>query len=229
MKNNPLQLKYLNLAVVVYSSFILATILAYFLINTPHISPLQDTNQEIPVNNGNAGLSNHTISHLLDFAESLVGTTPFLTINGKHYHSDCSGFVLATYQSVGMDLLEYKEEIEYEAQENLVQVLYKISQNKNWLHYEIPLPGDLVFFNNTYDKNNNGIADDPLTHIGLVQSINADETIFFYHLLNPDNGVLLSRLNRIHPMDPEKNDALSQNPDNQLAGDLFCCFARVDG
>ena len=228
MKHNPVQVKYLNLAIVVYSSFIIATLLAYFLKNTPLISPIQNTNQEIRVNHGNEGLSNHTISLVLEFAESLVGSTPSLTINGKHFNSDCSGFVLAAYQSAGLDLLDNKRELDYETDDNLVQVIYKMSENKGWLHSDIPLPGDLIFFNNTYDKNNNGIVDDPLTHIGLVHSMNTEGTVFFYHLLNPEHGILLSRLNRNHPLDPEKNDPLSQNRDSYLAAELFCCFARVD-
>jgi hypothetical protein len=42
-----------------------------------------------------------------------------------------------------------------------------------------PLPGDLVFFDDTWDLDGDGRADDPLTHVGLVERIEADGTVVF--------------------------------------------------
>lgn len=98
---------------------------------------------------------------------------------------------------------------------------------------EKPQPGDLVFFDYTYDKNRNGKVDDPLTHVGVVSSI--------------DDGVLIvvhrsSRgITRLHvtPSNPGVhkqgktvlNDYLRQpgyGPKNgkRLAGQLLRGFAR---
>jgi len=40
-------------------------------------------------------------------------------------------------------------------------------------------PGDLVFFDNTWDYNGDGIINDPLTHVGIVERQEADGTIVF--------------------------------------------------
>ena len=40
-------------------------------------------------------------------------------------------------------------------------------------------PGDLVFFDNTWDYNGDGMANDPLTHVGIVERQEDDGTIVF--------------------------------------------------
>jgi len=40
-------------------------------------------------------------------------------------------------------------------------------------------PGDLVFFDNTWDYNGDGMTNDPLTHVGIVERQEADGTVVF--------------------------------------------------
>ena len=44
-----------------------------------------------------------------------------------------------------------------------------------------PLPGDLVFFDRTYDANKNGRVDDELTHVAIVVAVDKDGTILSVH------------------------------------------------
>ena len=45
---------------------------------------------------------------------------------------------------------------------------------------EWPAPGDLIFWHDTYDRNRNGRADDPFTHVGVVEYV-VDGTVLFVH------------------------------------------------
>ncbi len=63
----------------------------------------------------------------------------------------------------------------------------KLYKNKN---YQI---GDLIFFNNTYDKNRDGKLNDELTSIGLITNIDKENTISF--LINMSGKVTLKYMN----------------------------------
>ena len=43
----------------------------------------------------------------------------------------------------------------------------------------IARPGDLVFFDNTWDYNGDGLVNDPLTHVGIVERQEQDGTVIF--------------------------------------------------
>ena len=45
-----------------------------------------------------------------------------------------------------------------------------------------PMIGDVVFFDNSYDRNRNDRLDDLLTHIAIVVSVDEDETVHMMHL-----------------------------------------------
>jgi hypothetical protein len=40
-------------------------------------------------------------------------------------------------------------------------------------------PGDLVFFDNTWDYNGDGLVNDTLTHVGIVERQDPDGTVVF--------------------------------------------------
>ena len=58
-------------------------------------------------------------------------------------------------------------------------------------------PGDLVFFDNTYDRNRNGRRDDPLSHIAIVETVERDGTATLIHL--GSGGVVRIRMNLREP------------------------------
>jgi hypothetical protein len=56
------------------------------------------------------------------------------------------------------------------------------AQGRGWLHHrKVPEPGDLVFFDRTYDSNKNGRQDDELSHIAVVISVDPDATVHMVH------------------------------------------------
>lgn len=44
-----------------------------------------------------------------------------------------------------------------------------------------PRPGDIAFFDNTFDRDHDGRVDDPLTHVAVVLSVDAAGTILLAH------------------------------------------------
>lgn len=97
-----------------------------------------------------------------------------------------------------------------------------------------PHPGDLVFFDHTYDRNRNGRVDDPLSHVGVVSAIEANGTLVVVH--KSSRGITTLRLTTSAPAVHRRggrvlNDYLRQpgyGPANgrRLAGQLVHGFAR---
>jgi hypothetical protein len=97
-----------------------------------------------------------------------------------------------------------------------------------------PLPGDLVFFKETYDRNRDGRRNDGLTHVGLVDDVEADGTVVIIHRVA--RGVVRYRMNLGHPdqaASPQGrrwNDWLrTEQPGApaQLTGQLFAGYATL--
>jgi hypothetical protein len=108
---------------------------------------------------------------------------------------------------------------------------------ERWRGGDWPAPGDLVFFDDTWDRNGNGRMDDPFTHLGLVEWVDAEGTVTFLHragagvvrghlaLDRPDtfraaNGAELNAPLRVRVSKDDRAPA--------LAGELFVGFGRID-
>ncbi len=128
--------------------------------------------------------------------ESLVGKHS-LVVNGVTYPNDCTGLVRAAYAFASIDLAARFGR--YAG--NGVQRLYRTLQAAGLLYAtRYPAPGDLIFWDNTYDANGNGRADDELTHVGLVLSVGADGSIRYLHY-HIRLGPFVERMNLTRPDD----------------------------
>ncbi len=125
---------------------------------------------------------------------SLVGKSE-LVVNGTRYPMDCTGVVRAAYAFGGLDLA-YRFAF-YPG--NGVARLYGTLRDAGLLYAtRYPAPGDLVFWDDTYDANGNGRADDPLTHVGMVVEVDEEGTVSYLHH-NYRRGPVVERMNLIHP------------------------------
>ncbi len=120
----------------------------------------------------------------------------YFSVNNTYYHYDCSGFVMATWDLGGIQLLK---NMNYEKSQSGVIAIHDHLKSKGKLFIDPKrvLPGDLVFFHNTYDRNKNKKNDDLLTHIGLVISKSNDGTMIF--LNRTSRGITEDRLNLTYP------------------------------
>ncbi|MBN1697082.1 MAG: C40 family peptidase [Spirochaetales bacterium] len=172
---------------------------------------------------------------LLEGAEYVLGKNNMI-VGGRHFEADCSGTVRAIYFYAGIDLAADFDR--YTG--NGVARLYKILRSKDLLYKtDIPQTGDIVFWDNTYDKNGDGKRNDPLTHVGMVVDVQKDGTIEYIHrdylkgnvkakmnLLKPDifcekNGDDLVILNT--PIRMKKGTSYDGD---HLSGQLFRVFGK---
>ncbi|MFM2162110.1 MAG: hypothetical protein RLZZ383_1622 [Pseudomonadota bacterium] len=145
-----------------------------------------------------------------------------LTSGTAGFRQDCSGFVLAALHKVGID------------SGGSAADLYARAEAAGAVHRDSrPAIGDLVFFDNTYDRNGNGVRDDALSHIGVVIDVEDDGTVTLAHD-GTSRGKTTLRMNLLHPHEATSPDgetwngvlrASSTGP--RLAGELFAGFATV--
>ena len=118
--------------------------------------------------------------------------------------------------------------------------IFRLIQSSGQLYHDpfLVLPGDLIFWDNTYDRNRNGRLDDPLTHVAIAERVDADGTIHYLH--RGSRGVTVGYLNLARPEQQRDetgkpvNSGIRQRrpgdpPDARyLASQLFVAFGRFD-
>lgn len=127
-------------------------------------------------------------------ASRLVGARTIQTGN-RFIAYDCAGVTRAIYLSQGIDLYEGGEQ---KAQANGVRLIYEHVRAYGRTHHGPTVrPGDLVFFDNTWDSNQDGILNDPLTHVGIVEAVEQNGTVVFISRVS--NAIERYRMNLRDP------------------------------
>jgi hypothetical protein len=118
-----------------------------------------------------------------------------MRVGERRFRADCSGTILAIYYAAGIDLApEFQQE-----SGNGVQRLYAIAEDRHLAYRpELPRPGDVVFWDNTYDRNGDGLWNDELTHAGVVVDVRPDGTIQYVHY-HYRRGIVLEHMNLLTP------------------------------
>jgi len=173
-------------------------------------------------------------------AETFLGQKPnaIVSVKGKKFMLDCIGTVSAIYYGVGVDVqIDFRR---YSG--DGVSRLYQSLRALNVLHRDrYPRPGDIIFWDNTWDANGDGdLTDDPLTHAGIVMAVDDDGTIHYVHE-HVVRGVVIEAMNLLHPRDyyaPDgrivnsamaMNSGISRhdNPAHWTSGDLWDSFGDI--
>ena len=127
-------------------------------------------------------------------ARDLIGKSE-IVVRGRRFNMDCSGVVSAAYFAAGIDLT--KEFNRYRG--NGVSRIYQTLDRRDLLYdSKIPVPGDIIFWDNTYDRNGDGKWNDLLTHMGVVVSIGEDGRVEYVHE-NYRKGVVVEYMNLLSP------------------------------
>lgn len=170
---------------------------------------------------------------IVEAAYSLVGRRS-LVVGGERFSADCTGTVLAAYYAAGIDLRDHFSRFTG----NGVTRLYKMGEHYNLMHApRQPQPGDVIFWDNTYDRNRDGRFNDPLTHNGVVVEVKPNGQIEYVHY-NYARGVVVEKLNLNRPDTHEDRGTLVNSPmrmrrdrhikpDAWLASHLFRAFAGL--
>jgi hypothetical protein len=158
-----------------------------------------------------------------------------LIIRGKRFNMDCTGTVLAIYYYAGIDLA--RDFTKYTG--NGVTRLYKSLEAQELLYdTRFPVTGDIIFWDNTYDRNGDGRWNDTLTHVGMVMNVSANGDVEYVHL-NYRRGIIIEHMNLREPHTHQRiekgqmriinspmrmKQAGSAHPQNWLSGQLFKIF-----
>jgi hypothetical protein len=127
-------------------------------------------------------------------AETFVGKRT-IRVGSRTFAPDCTGLVLAIYYSTGIDL----EQVFPRYRGNGVVRLHSALEDDRLLHQgPRPEPADLVFWDNTYDANEDRKWNDALTHVGMVMEIAREGTVVYVHY-NYRKGVVLAQMNLARP------------------------------
>ncbi len=173
-------------------------------------------------------------SAIIHSAVRLLGSKT-ITIQGRRINYDCAGVTRAIFLEHGIDL--YRSNL-VEVNANGVRLIHNHVRQHGMLHQDANVrPGDLVFFDNTWDFNGDGLFNDPLTHVGIVEQIEPDGTVIF--ISRVAGAVARYRMNLSHPHIHKTaegrvlNDYIRRkrltDPDNiaRLTGELFSFYGNL--
>lgn len=122
---------------------------------------------------------------VVEAAAGFLGKSVFM-VGDTRYRHDCSGLVEAAYGAAGVRLAGSSASLFEQARD--LGVLHR---------HRTPHPGDVAFFDDTWDRNGNGKLDDTLTHVALVESVDRSGTISIVHYTT--RGVVRERMNLREP------------------------------
>ena len=174
---------------------------------TPVITPVKSTSPSI----------SQKQKQLVEAANWAKGRR-YITIDGHRFRMDCSGVIRAIYYKAGIDLAQdfnkYKGGGTMRIHETLRSkgLIYRPS---------VPVPGDILFWDNTYDANHNGRSDDMLSHIGMVvfSDKKSGNVIYVHH--NEKKGIVFEKMNLLHPDDPTYNAVMRSLRAKKLPGNKY--------
>jgi len=124
-------------------------------------------------------------------ANAVVGSDA-IVVGGVRYRFDCSGVASGIYAKGGVPV-----DARGDGGGLDVRGLYDLVRRTGSLRTTNPLPGDFVFFDDTYDANGNGRIDDPLSHVGVVEHVDDDGTVVFVHRIG--RQIVKQRMNLRQP------------------------------
>ena len=140
------------------------------------------------------GSLNEVQRRLLYGAQQVLGTQR-LSVNGLKYPADCTGTIQAIYAFAGIDL---RTPMAGYSGNGVTRLNSYLKERGLLYSTSLPSPGDLVFWDDTYDRNGDGLWNDPLTHVGMVVAVSDEGTISYVHH-NYRKGIVLARMNLIKP------------------------------
>ncbi len=162
-----------------------------------------------------------------------------VTVAGKTFTMDCIGTVSALYWGAGVDITA--DFGKYDG--NGVSQLYQSLRDRKALREgKAPEVGDVVFWDNTWDRNEDGVfGNDPLTHAGVVVKVDPDGTAHYVHA-NVFKGVTIEFMNLDDPSTNRNADGKvinsglymgsyqgnPKNPPRWTSGDLWKVYGDSD-
>jgi len=131
---------------------------------------------------------------LVEGAQSIIGSRA-LSIRGRRFTLDCTGTVLAIYWYAGIDLSQDFGKLKGSGVSRIYQTLQRHDLLYTTTH---PLSGDIIFWDNTYDEDGAEGEPNPLSHMGMVVSVDPGGTISYVHY-HVRRGITIDHMNLESP------------------------------
>ncbi len=127
-------------------------------------------NGELLLNNLECNQRNDVVEHALSFDK--IASVPKPGVN------DCSGFVKFVFGYFNVDIFNITTE-----SNSGTEIIYNYSKEngKVFTENKTPKKGDFIFFDNSYDRNDDGKVNDHFTHIAIVTNVDSDGTVEYIH------------------------------------------------
>jgi hypothetical protein len=190
----------------------------------------------IKINNSNNSfldsLDNNKRKKLISYALSFNNTKGIKA--NKSFRNDCSGFTRKVYSKFNIELFKLPTN-ELKSIEgkwlNGVELIWKYCMKHGKVFTRnTPEIGDIVFFDNTHDRNKNGKNDDYFTHVGIVVKVDSDKTVHYIH--KATSGIKTSTLNlqfenQYKKNKKEVNSYLKKTGSKKLSSHLFRGYGSI--
>lgn len=138
---------------------------------------------------------------------------------GRSFSADCSTYVRGAMREAEVDLGRLP------SARSMSESLHLASRK-----VRRPLPGDMVFFHDTYDRNRDGKLGDRWTHVALVEAVDGDK-VWILH--RGGKGIIRLRMDLTRPTDERANDPVRARSQRDppgtryLTAELFAGYGAV--
>jgi surface antigen len=131
-------------------------------------------------------------SKLVNYALSFKGN---LTVKkDKKFRNDCSGFVRSIYDNFNIELYNTEKVKDAGRWFSGTEIIYNfVKDNGKVFTNKQPRIGDIIFFDNTTDRNRDGLVNDKFTHIAIIVDVKSNGTIHYIHKSN--RGINVQKMN----------------------------------
>lgn len=123
------------------------------------------------------------------------------------FRGDCSGFVKRVLADVGVQLPPSG------ASRTATEALSQSTRPTGRPH-----PGDLAFFHDTYDRNRDGLRNDPWSHVAIVESVEGDQLTLIHR---GGSGVARILMDLERPTDSKRNSTVRVHRRRDPPGTLY--------
>lgn len=153
------------------------------------------------------------IAALPSHPTEVIGGVRYLVVGDRRYRDDCSNALRPAFEAVGVDL--FSEHVRYPDANGVRLIRHKGGGRR----VEAPRVGDLVVFDDTWDRDGDGALGDRDTHAAVVVDVEASGVVVLYNRVRSGH-----RLYRMDLSDRERH----RGPGGVVRNDFLRARRRGD-